>query len=124
MPKKGKAMVIGNGIVVTLGEKNRVIQDGAVLVRGNIIEAVGKTAAIKKKAKGAKFIDLKGKVIMPGMINTHMHLYSTFARGFSPPGPPAQTPSLDHLPATGWGVFPSGTVHDSRRSILLRLHRG
>ncbi len=88
MPKKGKATIIGNGTVVTLGEKNRVIPDGAVLVRGNVIEAVGKTGAIKRKARGAKFIDAKGKVIMPGLINTHMHLYSTFARGLSPKQPP------------------------------------
>jgi putative selenium metabolism protein SsnA len=88
MPKRGTTTVIGNGIVVTLGEKNRVIQDGAVLIRGNVIEAVGKTPAIRKRAKGAKFIDVKGKVIMPGMINTHMHLYSTFARGLSPKMPP------------------------------------
>lgn len=88
MARKGKSLVVGNGIVITLGEKNRVIPNGAVLVSGGVIEAVGKTKAIKKKAKGAKFIDAGGKVIMPGMINTHMHLYSTFARGLSPKDPP------------------------------------
>jgi len=88
MAGKTRDMVIGNGIVVTLGGNNKVIHDGAVWVRGEVIEGVGKTAALRKKAAGAVFIDAKGKVVMPGMINTHMHLYSTFARGLSPKQPP------------------------------------
>jgi len=83
-----KQMCIGNGTVITLGEKNRVIHGGAVLVKGGVIEAVGITAALKRRARGAAFIDAKGGVIMPGFINTHMHLYSTFARGLSPKQPP------------------------------------
>ncbi len=35
-------------------------------------------------------IDAGGNVVMPGLINAHHHLYSTFARGFSPPGVPAR----------------------------------
>ena len=35
-------------------------------------------------------IDAGGCVVMPGLINAHHHLYSTFARGFTPPGPPAR----------------------------------
>lgn len=88
MAGKNRGMVIGNGIVVTLGENNKVIHDGAVWIRGEVIEAVGKTAALRQKAAGAVFIDAKGKVVMPGMINAHMHLYSTFARGLSPKQPP------------------------------------
>lgn len=90
MAGKTKDLLIGNGIVVTLGENNRVIHDGAVWVKNGVIEAVGKTAALKKKAAGATFIDAGGRVVMPGMINTHMHLYSTFARGLSPKQPPAE----------------------------------
>jgi putative selenium metabolism protein SsnA len=43
---------------------------------------------LKRKAAKAQFIDARGGVIMPGMINSHMHLYSTFARGLSPKQPP------------------------------------
>ena len=75
MPDRRMDMLIGNGIVVTLGENNKVIPDGGVLVRGEIIEQVGRTAALRKKAPKARFIDACGGVIMPGMINAHMHLY-------------------------------------------------
>ena len=88
MVSKTKDLLIGNGIVITLGENNKVIHDGAVWIKGDVIEGVGKTAALKKKAVGATYIDAGGRVIMPGMINAHMHLYSTFARGLSPKQPP------------------------------------
>jgi putative selenium metabolism protein SsnA len=38
---------------------------------------------MKSKYPGSVFVDAAGKVIMPGLINAHMHLYSTFARGMS-----------------------------------------
>ena len=88
MSLQKKDLLIGNGIVVTLGESNKVIHDGAVWVKGDVIEEVGKTPALRKKAAGATYIDAGGKVVMPGMINAHMHLYSTFARGLSPKQPP------------------------------------
>lgn len=88
MTAKGKSILIGNGTVVTLGGKNRVIHEGAVLLRGNVIEAVGGTRDLRKNAPRARFIDAGGRLVMPGLINTHMHLYSTFARGLSPKAPP------------------------------------
>jgi putative selenium metabolism protein SsnA len=86
-----KALLITNGTVVTLGDNNQIIQDGAVLVVDGVIAAVGKASAVKKKARGANVLDAKGKVIMPGFINTHMHLYSTFCRGLGPKAPPPKT---------------------------------
>jgi len=74
--------LVGNSILITLGKENKVIKDGAVLIEGNIIKDIGTTVELKKK-KFDRFIDASGKVMMPGMINTHMHLYSTFARGMA-----------------------------------------
>ncbi len=74
--------LVGNGTLITLGKENKVIENGAVLIEGNLIKDLGTTAELKK-IKSDQFIDASGKVIMPGMINTHMHLYSTFARGMA-----------------------------------------
>ncbi|NCC50132.1 MAG: putative aminohydrolase SsnA [Spartobacteria bacterium] len=90
MAKKEQVLLIGNGTLITLGEANRIIQDGAVLIRDGVIEAVGKTATLRKKARGATYINAKGKLIMPGFVNTHMHFYSTFARGLCPKQPAAK----------------------------------
>jgi len=74
-------LLIGNGIVLTFDEDSRVISDGGVVIEGEEILAVGETEKLLNKYPEAIFKDVQGKVIMPGMINTHMHLYSTFARG-------------------------------------------
>jgi len=86
-----KQLLIGNGIVVTLGPENRVIAKGAVLVEDGVIAAVGPEAEVKPLAPQAEYLDARGKVIMPGLINAHHHLYSTFARGMAPKNPPPYT---------------------------------
>ncbi|RCW50693.1 putative aminohydrolase SsnA [Halanaerobium sp. MA284_MarDTE_T2] len=73
--------IIGGGTLITHDEKNRVIKDGGLLIDGERIKELGKTRELKKKYPDAVFKDYSGKIIMPGMINTHMHFYSTFARG-------------------------------------------
>lgn len=88
MARKEKPLLVENGIVVTLGDNNKVIHNGAVLVKAGVIEEVGPSDKVVRKAPGAERIDARGAVVMPGMINAHMHLYSTFARGLSPKQPP------------------------------------
>jgi putative selenium metabolism protein SsnA len=78
-----------NGIVVTLGEKNRVIWDGSVVTDGEMITAVGRAAELKQRFPGAESVDCAGKIILPGFICTHHHFYSTMARGMGIPGEPA-----------------------------------
>ena len=78
-----------NGIVVTLGERNRVIWDGSVVTEGENITAVGSSHEMKQRYPAANGVDCSGKVILPGFICTHHHFYSTMARGMSIPGEPA-----------------------------------
>ncbi|MHC2994120.1 MAG: putative aminohydrolase SsnA [Candidatus Atribacteria bacterium] len=74
-------LLIGNGIVLTFDKDSRVVSNGGLVIEGEEILAVGDTEALRTKYPEAIFKDIQGKIIMPGMINTHMHLYSTFARG-------------------------------------------
>lgn len=78
-----------NGIVVTLGEFNRVLWDAAVVTEGELIAAVGDTAKMKQRYPQAEAIDCSGKIILPGFICAHHHFYSTMARGMGIPGEPA-----------------------------------
>lgn len=82
-------LLITGGTLITLNREGRIIPNGALLIRNGVIEAVGKKSVVARKAAGARVIRADGRVIMPGFINTHMHLYSTFARGISPKQPPA-----------------------------------
>ncbi len=82
-------ILIGNGKVFTRDENNQFIDNGAVLIDGKLIKAIGKTEDLKKQYPEAEFKDAKGRLVMPGFINTHMHYYSTFARGMFLDSPPA-----------------------------------
>ena len=83
-------LILKGGTIVTLGEDPRVIDDGAVVIDGDIIATVGKSSDVLAKygnKEGVAVQDVKGRLIMPGLLNAHMHFYSSFARGMSIAGP-------------------------------------
>lgn len=80
-------MIIGNGKIITNDASNPFIENGAVYISDNMIKEVGTTNDIKTAHPQAEFHDARGMVIMPGMINSHTHIYSAFARGMAVSGP-------------------------------------
>ena len=75
-------------LLITMDEERREIQDGAVLIRDNVIEAAGLSRHMPTRAD--RIINLGGKMILPGLVNTHHHLYQTLTRCL----PPAQNAPL------------------------------
>ena len=69
-------LVIKGATVITLDSKNHVFQ-GDVLIEGERIAALGLSLA----AKGAEVIDAHGQVLLPGFVQTHVHLCQTLFRG-------------------------------------------
>ena len=65
-------------LVATFDDAVREYPDGAVLLRGNAIEAVGPTAALSAQAD--EIVDARGLVLLPGLICTHHHFYQTLTR--------------------------------------------
>ena len=65
-------------VLVTMDAARREIRDGAVFVRGNRIEQVGPSSALSTTADTV--IDLHGHVLLPGLVNTHHHMYQTLTR--------------------------------------------
>lgn len=61
-----------------MDDAGREIADGAVLVRGNEIAAVGPAGALPAAAD--EVIDLAGHVVIPGLVNTHHHFFQTLTR--------------------------------------------
>ncbi len=82
------SLLIRNGHLVTLDDENRFIEGGNILIEGSHIKEVGSFRADEHEVD--RTIDARGSLVMPGLINAHHHLYSTFARGYTPPGPPAR----------------------------------
>jgi 8-oxoguanine deaminase len=65
-------------LVATFDDEGRTFADGAVLLRGNAIEAVGPTAALSAHAD--EVVDARGMVLLPGLVCTHHHFYQTLTR--------------------------------------------
>src|SRR5262249_48267608 len=82
-PPQRADLIIRGGTVVTMDSASRVIEDGAVAIAGGRILAVGQTSRITADYKAARTIDAAGKVIMPGLINTHTHVPMVLFRGIA-----------------------------------------
>lgn len=81
--KKSIDLIVQNGTVVTMDAGRRVIENGAVAVSGNEIVAVGTAQEINRKFTGKQTIDARGKLVIPGLINTHTHVPMTLFRGIA-----------------------------------------
>lgn len=76
-------LIIRNGFLLTM-KNNGIgfIEDGAVAIEDGKIVAVGKTFDVESRVGGAEErIDAHGMVVMPGLVNAHVHTYMTIARG-------------------------------------------
>jgi len=73
---------IDGGTIVTMGHKG-IIRDGAVVVENGSIVDVGKSAELKRKYSGYEKINAEGKVVIPGLINTHQHAAMSLLRGYA-----------------------------------------
>src|SRR5689334_24978037 len=74
----GRPIVFRGATVLTMDDAG-VIDGGDVLVTGDAIAAVGRDLAVPD---GTAEIDASGGVLMPGMVDTHRHMWQTALRGF------------------------------------------
>ncbi len=73
----GRPLVFRNAMVLTM-DGSEVINGGEVLVIGDTIAAVGHNLPVPE---GAIEIDAQGGILMPGMVDTHRHMWQTALRG-------------------------------------------
>lgn len=76
-------LLIVGGTVVTMDKDHRLIEDGAVAIKDDKIVKVGPRAVVTKNLTAKRTINAAGKVIIPGLINTHTHAAMTLFRGIS-----------------------------------------
>jgi putative selenium metabolism protein SsnA len=76
--------ILGNGTLVTGGARSDVVPQGAVAWTGERISAAGEESAIRARFPEARYLDGRGGIILPGLINVHHHFYSALARGLDP----------------------------------------
>lgn len=112
--------IIGNGRLITQNKEKPFIENGSLVINDGKIIDYGNTSDILNKYENVEYIDAKGKVIMPGLINTHGHIYSAFARGMNLDGPTSKD-FLGILNNLWWRLDKKLTLEDVKYSAYTTL---
>ncbi len=115
--------VIENGMLVTMAENDAVIEDGAVLIKDGLIEAVGQTSDFAG-VQARERIDAGQKIIMPGLVNCHTHLPMSMFRGMADDLPLDVWLNEHIFPAEATKVNPESVEHWSLHSCKEMLLSG
>jgi cytosine/adenosine deaminase-related metal-dependent hydrolase len=78
-PAPGRSVVLRGGTVLTMDDAHTVLTDADVLVVDDRISAVGPALDVPEQTTE---IDARGGIVMPGMIDTHRHMWQTAMRGY------------------------------------------
>jgi 5-methylthioadenosine/S-adenosylhomocysteine deaminase len=76
-------LIVANGIVLTMDAERRVISPGSVALTGTSIVAVGPSDTVARDFRAKETIDARGRIVMPGLINTHTHAPMVLYRGLA-----------------------------------------
>ena len=79
----GKILIKNAGWVVTMDPDRHIFTDGALAIENDRIVEVGKTDKIASKFKAEKVINAEGKLVLPGLIDTHVHNTQQLGRGLA-----------------------------------------
>lgn len=106
-------ILVSNGIVLTLDNKNSQIKNGSVAIKKDKIVAVGDVDEFAAW-EVSKIIDASDCIIMPGLVNTHTHAAMVAFRGLA-----------DDLPLMTWlndYIFPAESKLDEEKVYRATLH--
>ncbi|OQB28899.1 MAG: Atrazine chlorohydrolase [Chloroflexi bacterium ADurb.Bin180] len=107
-------MIYEHGLLITVDAERRIIGDGAMVVRDGRFAAIDKTATLRERFPLEQRIDLKGKVVTPGLVNTHVHLAQAMIRGCAD-----DMELLEWLGKRVWVLQGNYTEEDGRASAEL-----
>src|SRR3984957_11989600 len=79
-PSAVDLLILGPDIV-TFDDKDTVIMDGAIAVKGNAIAWIGASADARALFTAASTINASGQIAMPGVTDAHYHTAQQFLRG-------------------------------------------
>lgn len=109
-------LLLWGGTIITQNSEREIIPSGAVAIKNGYFIAVGRTDDIKSKFDCKRSLDLRGKYIFPGLINTHTHLFQTFMKGLG-----EGLPLYDWLKAVTAPSTGAMTTRDGYLSAILGL---
>ncbi len=74
-------ILIRDGLILTMNGQREIIEPGSIIIQGNTIMALGKTKDILPEFQGGEVLNAQGKIVMPGLVCAHTHLYAEMLRG-------------------------------------------
>lgn len=107
-------MLYDNATLITLNPRREIITQGALLVTGQRIAAIGKSKEMRERYPAEPRLDCNGNVLLPGLIDTHVHTAQAMLRGCAD-----DLGLLDWLFKRVWVLQGSYTVEDGRASAAL-----
>ena len=113
-------MLITNGKLITWQEPNQILEDHALLIRGDRIADIGPQASLLERYPDVPRLDAARQYVMPGNICAHTHFYGAFARGMAIPGASPKDFS-EILQKLWWPLDRSLKNEDVRYSALVML---
>jgi cytosine/adenosine deaminase-related metal-dependent hydrolase len=108
-------ILVEHGLLVTLDRERRIIHDGSVLVDGRDIVAVGRAVEVRPPRLPERVIDARAMVVLPGFVDTHVHLSEHIDRGLLPDDIPVDR----YLPDWLIPLYAHLTPEDEACSALL-----
>uniref|UniRef100_UPI002632CA5D amidohydrolase n=1 Tax=uncultured Clostridium sp. TaxID=59620 RepID=UPI002632CA5D len=77
-----KQLYIKNAYILTMDKEKNIYENGSILIEDNIIKKIG-IINQDEINDNAEVYDAKGKILMPGFVNTHVHLSQQLGRGIA-----------------------------------------
>lgn len=74
-------MIFSNAMVITMNPQRHIISNGAVVIEGDHIVAVGKTKDLVEQYPHKRVVNCNGNVLLPGLVDTHVHMAQAMIRG-------------------------------------------
>lgn len=82
LPKAVDYLILG-GTIVTMDDARTIIRDGGIAVKDGKIVSVGTRTEVSRNFRPRVTVNAVGKVVIPGLINTHTHIPMTLFRGIA-----------------------------------------
>ena len=107
-------MIYNNATIITMNPQREILTNGAVVVEERDLIAVGKSRELRERFPHHTVVDCGGKVLMPGLIDTHVHTAQAMLRGCAD-----DLMLLDWLGNRVWPLQGSYNAEDGRASAAL-----
>jgi len=107
-------VIFEHGTLITVDARRQIIRDGALAVEGGRISAIGTSAELLAQYPAARRTNLQGRVVIPGLVNAHVHLAQAMIRGCAD-----DMELIDWLGKRVWVLQGNYTEDDGRASAEL-----